>query len=107
MIDRRNRKRVCRLTAFAVIFILVIVHFGERAEINNKLFEQLVNSAKNARNLEKIVEHDENKETAEKSLKQEINQEKVVIPPTPHPQPQGDFHPPPPDDFKAVILFWK
>jgi len=119
MIDRRNRKRVCRLTAFAVIFILVIVHFGKRAEINNKLFENLVNSAKSTENLEKIVENQENEETAKKSLNQklnqesnpelnpQINQEKVEIPPaTPHPQPQGgDFHaPPPPDDSKIKNL---
>lgn len=98
MIDRRNRKRVCRLTAFAVIFILVIVHFGKRAEINNKLFENLVKSAKSTENLEGIVEDRENEETAKKSL----NQEKTEIPATPHPQPQGDFHPPPPPDDSKI-----
>ena len=86
MIDRRNRKRVCRLTAFAGIIILVILHFSEHEENLNRskeIFQKLV------QNSVKI----ENKSDIE-DVQPVQNEVLIEVPPTPHPQPQADFKPP-------------
>ena len=90
MIDRRNRKRVCRLTAFAGIIIFVILHFSEHEENLNRskeIFHKLVqNSVKTE------IKNNNN----ENVQQQQPEQDKPVVevPPTPHPQPQADFKPP-------------